>query len=158
MKPWLKAGLIGAGVLVVLNLMNLIPAVACFCCLLWPVVYAAVGALAASFMPPVRDSGSAAGQGALAALIAQLAGGIVMTIISAIQGATQGAAQVLPPEMIQQWESAGLDPTVLQDTFNSLSGPTGGILSGSICCGGGLIVAAILGALGGLIFASIKRE
>jgi len=159
MKPWLKAGLIGAAIMVVLNVMNLLNlpgAITCCVCILWPVVYAGIGALAASFMPPVRDSGTAAGQGALAAALAQFGGGIVLTIITAIQGTT--ASQVLPPELIQQWQSAGLDPAVLQNVFDKLSGPTGGILTGGICCIGGMIVAAILGALGGLIFASIKRE
>jgi len=165
MKPWLRAGLIGAAILVGLAVVNLIPALGACCCCLWPVVYIGVGALAGSFMPPVRDSGTAAGQGALAAVLAQLLGGIVYAVITTIQSATTDMSQVFS-DLTTTWQSAGLDTTALQRTLDSappwLTGKSGGLVSGlasgGMCLVGGLIVAAILGALGGLVFASIKRE
>jgi hypothetical protein len=69
-------------------------------------------------------------------------------------------------QAFQQLQSAGLDTTALQQALDNMppwltgksGGLIGGLASGGMCLAGGLIVAAILGALGGLIFASIKRE
>jgi hypothetical protein len=165
MKPWLRAGLIGAAILVVLALVSLIPAVGACCCCAWPLVYLLIGALAGSFVPPVRDSGTAAGQGALAAALAQLLGGGVYTVIVTIQSASTDVSQAFS-ELTKAWQSAGLDTTTLQTALDNappwLTGKSGGLIaglaSGGMCLVGGLIVAAILGALGGLVFASIKRE
>ena len=157
MSPWLKAGLVGAAILVVLNLLGLIPCVGFLTCILGLVAYAGIGALAAYWMPPVREAGPAAGQGALAAVIAALVGGVVNMIAMFIQSSALSSAELLsqfPPDTMRQLEQAGLDPGML-DTF---VGPTGAILSGSMCCVGGLVLAAILGALGGAIFAGIKAD
>lgn len=155
MSPWLKAGLVGAAVLVVLNLLGFIPCVGVCTCFIGVLAYAGVGALAAFWMPPVREAGSAAGQGALAAILASLVGGVVNTIVILVQTASMGPEEILsqiPPEMLQQFEQAGMDPRLLE-TF---AGPTGGLLSGSMCCVGGLILAAILGAIGGAVYAGIQ--
>jgi hypothetical protein len=154
MSPWLKAGLVGAVILVVLNLLGLIPCVGLITCILGLVAYAGIGALAAYWMPPVRMAGAAAGQGALAAVLAALIGGIVNTIIATAQMALTDTAAILsqlPAESLQQLEEAGVDPALFV-------GPGAGALFGSICCVGGLILAAILGAVGGAIFASIKSD
>jgi hypothetical protein len=165
MKPWLKAGLIGAAVLIGLAVLNLVPGIGGCCCFLWPVVYAGIGLLAGSFVPPVRDSGTAAGQGAGAAVLAQLLGGIVNAAVVAIQSANTDMSQAVA-QAFQQLQSAGLDTTALQQALDNMppwltgksGGLIGGLASGGMCLAGGLIVAAILGALGGLIFASIKRD
>jgi hypothetical protein len=157
MSPWLKAGLVGGAVLVVLNLLGLIPLLGIVCCLLGLVAYAGVGALAAYWMPPVREAGPAAGQGALAAVVAALIGGIVNTIAWLVQAALIPAADVLtqvPPELLQQFQDAGGDPQML----NMFAGPMGAAFGGSCCCLGGLILAAILGAIGGAIYAGIKPD
>lgn len=157
MSPWLKAGLVGAAILVVLNLMGLIPCVGFITCILGVLAYAGIGALAAYWMPPVRIPGQAAGQGSLAALVAGLVGGVVNTIVIFIQSSIAGSAQLLsqlPPETLQQLEQAGMDPQMLE-TF---VGPTGAILGGSMCCVGGLILAAILGAIGGAVFAGVRPD
>jgi hypothetical protein len=155
MSPWLKAGLVGAAVLVVLSIVGLIPCVGVCTCLLGVLAYAGIGALAAYWMPPVREAGSAAGQGALAALVASLVGGIVNTIVMLIQTAVMGSEEILtqiPPEMLQQFEQAGMDPQI----FETFAGPTGALLGGSMCCAGGLVLAAVLGAIGGAVFAGIQ--
>jgi len=165
MKPWLRAGLIGAAVLAGFAVLNLVPAVGGCCCFAWPVLYFGIGMLAGSFVPPVRDSGTAAGQGALAALLAQFVGGIVNTVIVAIQSATTDVSQVYA-DLITAWQSAGLNTTTLEGALKDmpswLTGQSGGLIagvaSGAMCLVGGLLLAAILGALGGLIFAALKRE
>jgi hypothetical protein len=154
MSPWLKAGLLGGVVLIVLNLLGLIPCVGVVTCILGLVAYAGIGALAAYWMPPMRMAGPAAGQGALAAVLAALIGGIVNTILAVIQMAVTDTAAIIsqfPDEVLQPMYDAGLDP-------GTFVGPVGGILGGSMCCVGGLILAAILGAIGGAIFAAIKTD
>ncbi|MFC2029893.1 hypothetical protein ACFLWA_04090 [Chloroflexota bacterium] len=154
MSPWLKAGLVGAAVLVVLNLLGLIPCVGLACCILGVFAYAGIGVLAAYWMPPVREASTAAFQGAGAALVAALIGGIVNIVVMTVQMAAVGSGQFLsqiPPEMLDQMYAAGFDP-------GFFAGPAGGAISGSICCAGGLFLAAIMGAIGGAIYAGIKPE
>lgn len=70
MSAWLKAGLVGIAILIVLNLIGLIPFLGCITAPLSLTAYIVVGVLAASYMPPKRETGTAAGQGALAAVVA----------------------------------------------------------------------------------------
>jgi hypothetical protein len=154
MSSWIKAGLIGAAVLVVFALLGLIPCVGCITWILGLLVYAGTGALAAHWMPLPREAGPAAGQGALAASLAALIGGIVDLIVTTIQTSLVDTTAVLsqmPAESLAQLEAAGMDPSMLV-------GPGAGALYGSICCASGLILAAILGALGGAIFAAVKPD
>ena len=154
MSPWLKAGLIGAAVLIVLSLFSIIPIVGFVACILMLLAYIGIGVLAAYWMPPLREAGAAAGQGALAATLAAFIGGIANTIVSTIQWSLVDASTVLdqmPAESIQQMQEAGLDPTMF-------TGPGVGAICGSVCCLVGLILAAILGAVGGAIFAGLKPD
>ena len=154
MSPWLKAGLIGGVVLVVLNILGLIPYVGTFTCILGFVAYACIGALAAYFLPPARETGQGAGQGALAAVVAALVGGIVNAIIVTIQMAVTDTASILsqiPPDALRQMQEVGMDPGMF-------IGPTAGVMFGSVCCLVGLVFAAILGAIGGAVFAAIKPD
>jgi hypothetical protein len=157
MSPWLKAGLIGGVVLTVLNLLGLIPCVGWLTCILGLVAYAGIGALAAHWMPPLRMAGPAAGQGAVAAMVAALIGGVVNTIIILVEVAIGGSAQILsqiPPETLRQLEQQGMDPQIL----NTFVGPVGALLGGSMCCLGGLVLAAVLGAIGGAVYAGIRAD
>lgn len=154
MSPWLKAGLVGAAVLVVLNLLGLIPCVGFITCILGLLAYAGIGVLAAYWMPPVREAGAAAGQGALAAALAALIGGVVNAIVSTIQLAVADTSTILsqlPAESLQQLQEAGVDPSIF-------TGPGFGAAVGSACCLVGLILAAILGAVGGAVYAGIKPD
>jgi hypothetical protein len=154
MSPWLKAGLIGAGVLIVLNVLGLIPCVGFFACVLGLLVYGGIGVLAAYWLPPVRDTGSAAGQGAAAAALAAVIGGLVNMVLITIQMNlmdTSAIVSQLPAESLQQLEMAGIDPGMF-------TGPTAGLFYGGTCCLGGLILAAILGAIGGAAYAGIRPE
>lgn len=154
MSPWLKAGLVGAAILIVLNLLGMIPCVGFITCILGLLAYIGIGALAGYWMPPLRQAGTAAGQGALAATLAAFIGGLVNAIISTIQLAVTDTAAILsqlPAESLQQLEQAGVDPTLF-------TGAGFGAAVGSVCCIVGLIFAAILGAVGGAIFAGIKPD
>lgn len=154
MSSWLKAGLVGAAVLVVLNLLGMIPCVGFITCILGLLAYIGIGALAAYWIPPIREAGTAAGQGAMAAALAALVGGVVNAIVSTIQLAVTDTADILaliPAESLQQMQEAGVDPSVF-------TGPGFGAAVGSICCIVGLILAAILGAVGGAVYAGIKPD
>lgn len=154
MSPWLKAGLVGGAVLVVINLFGLVPCVGLFSCALGLVAYIGIGVLAAYWMPPIREAGPGATQGAGAAALAALIGGIVNSIITTIQWVTIDPTEVLntlPAGQLQQLQEAGVDPAMFM-------GPGFGIAVASFCCLGGLILAAILGAVGGAVFAGIKAD
>lgn len=152
MQGWLRAGLIGVLILVVLDLLGLIPFAVCFTWPLGLLTYVLVGVLAASYMPPVRDAGAAAGQGALAALVASLGGGLVWIVINVIQASAGGMARAfnqIPPQLQQQLYDSGISP-------NFALGVGGVSIFSSICCSIGVLVAVALGALGGAIYAASK--
>ncbi len=154
----LKAGAVGAGVLVVLNLIGLIPCVGCITCILGLLAYVGAGALAAYWLPPTRTAGEGAGAGAIAGVVAGIVSGIVNMIIAALQFAISGGPGAmmkqmsqLPPEVMRQLYDAGVDPKI----FASIGGVIG---ISAVCCVISFILAAILGAIGGVIFAAVKPE
>jgi len=160
MSSWLKAGLIGGAALALISLLLVFAGglgLECTLELLTLLAFAGIGVLAAYWMPPVRKAGQAAGHGALAAVIAQLIGGVVFTILTLIRSFfidTAALISTLDPELLDQMVAAGMDPEILE----TLVGPVGAVLSGSMCCVGGLIFAAILGAIGGTLLAAIRPE
>jgi hypothetical protein len=152
MSGWLKAGLIGGGILIVLQLIGLIPFLGCLTLPLTILTYIVVGVLAASYLPPVRQAGQGAGQGVLASLVAQFIGGIVGLIIAIIQAASGATANILsqiPPEALRQLRSAGVPA-------NMLIGTLGASICGSVCCVIGIVTAAVLGAIGGAVYTAVK--
>jgi hypothetical protein len=156
MSNWLKAGLIGAAVLVALNVVECIPGAVCCTWLPEWVTLGCVGALAAYWMAPPRMAGAGAGQGALAGLIAAAIGGVVGVVLGVVQSSVFGAEQFLSQvdpytlrDMQREMQRVGVDPSTFM-------GPVGSAAFGSICCGVGLVIAAGLGALGGLIFAAMR--
>jgi hypothetical protein len=158
MSASLKAGLIGAAVAVVLSLLGLVPCLGCITALLGLVLWVVVGVLAANWMDPPREVGKAAGSGAVAGLITALVGGIANMIISAIRFAIGGGQaammrqlEQLPPEVFDQLRDLGIRP-------GALASPGWAIGGSAVCCGLGLVLAAALGAAGGAIMASVKRE
>ena len=160
MSGWLKAGLIGAAIVVVLKVLQLVPCVNCCAIPAEWVAYGCIGALAAYWILPVRTMGAGAGQGALAGLIAAAVGGVVGIGVAVVGNAIFGPMQVamlrnLPPDVLQGMMEAGIDPRMLSQTG---TGAVETITNSSICCGVGLVIAAALGALGGLVFAAVKSE
>jgi hypothetical protein len=156
MQAALKAGGIGAGVMVLLALLGLIPIpfLGCLCCLLVLGVWIGDGVLAVYFMPTPRTSGGAAGTGAVAGLISGVGYGLVSGIASIIRAATGVASAYITPEMIQQLQDAGIDP----QTFSLLTGTAGGVLAAGLCCVTALVLGAGLGALGGVIGAAVLKK
>lgn len=155
-NPALKAGLIGAVAILVINLIGLVPVLGCLSLPLELIAYVAVGALAVSWLPPRRMTGRSAGQGALAGLIASVAGGLARVVLTPLSLSLSGGAEAiisqLPEESLKMFEQAGLDPATLIN---------GGTFAGFalVCClPVALLAGAALGALGGLIFAAAKPE
>ena len=164
MSAWLKAGLIGGAILFFLDIIGQIPIICCCTPLLMLLVYIAVGVMAASYMPPPRDTGSAAGQGALAAVVASFIGGIINLVISLIRAVIWPTTQMgqiwtdLPPDVQFMLRDMGLEPEFFNE-FSSFGASLGGTtICGSICCLGGVIIAAILGAIGAAIYAASKSD
>ncbi len=160
MSSWLKAGLIGAGILLVLNLIGIIPILNCLTLPLGLVAYFAIGALAASYLPPRRESGQAAKQGALAGMVAGFGGGLTSLVIGIIQASMGGVFQAgqilsqLPPDVRHQLRDLNISPDLIAG-----AGGVGGIaVCGSVCCVGGIIFAALFGAIGAALYATAKPE
>jgi hypothetical protein len=158
-KAGLKAGLIGAGAILVMTLLNQIqiPGIGCVCCPLTLLVYAGIGVLAGYYLVPPRTPGAGAGAGAIAGLVSGAVGGIIWIVALAIQMAMTDTADIMsniPPETLRQLTELGVDP----QAFAALSGPVGGALTGGMCCLSGLAIGAGLGAIGGAIFSSIRSE
>lgn len=160
MAGWLKAGLIGIGVLVVLSLIGLVQILNCITLPLTVVTYVVVGVLAASYMTPRREAGAAAGQGALAALVASFGGGLVAFVINLLRAATGRAYEVtdllrlLPPEILLQLRDLGISPNLV----SGVGGVGFAAVCGSACCLTGIVFAVILGAIGGAIYAAVKPD
>jgi hypothetical protein len=155
-SPALKAGLVGAIIVLVFNLVGIIPVIGCVGLPLELIAYIAIGALAAFWITPRREGGRAAGQGALAGLIAGAVSGVLRAILTPLSmrlsGGTSAILSQLPAESLQSLQQAGIDPNVI---FG------GGTMAGLVlvcCLPLGLLIGAGLGALGGLIFAAAKPE
>jgi hypothetical protein len=152
----LKAGGIGAGVVVVLNLLGIIPLVGVVCCCLVIVAYAGIGAGYGYFTMQegnAADAGQFAIGGAIAAAAASVVAGIVNAIVQLILstlgvGASTAAA-------LSQLEGMDLPPEVA----SQLAGAAGFTIMGAIvgiCIG--FFIAAALGAIGGAIYGSTQKD
>jgi len=154
-NPGVKAGLVGAAVAVLLSLLRIVPCIGCIASILGLALYVGAGVLAAYWLTPPRTTGDGAGAGAIAGLITALAGGIVSIVVGAVQftlmGGPAAVMRDIPPESLRQLEQAGIDPNL----FVSLGGIIG---IEATCCLAGLVIAAVLGAIGGMIMASAKSN
>lgn len=150
MQAVLKAGGVGAGVLIVLSLLGLIPCLGCLSIPLSVAAYIGIGVLAAYWMVLPRTVSSGATNGAVAAIVAALIDGVVSSLINTAQFAISGAdpftqaLEGLPPEQLAAFQDAGIDPA----TFAGL-GIAGVLGIAAVCCVIWLVVAAALGAAGG---------
>jgi hypothetical protein len=150
----LKAGLIGGAIVAVLQLVGLIPCVGCITWLLGWAIYVGAGVLAAFWLPAPRSTGDGAGAGAIAGAITGVIGGIFGMIASGIQFAFTDSAAILsqiPQESLDALRDVGMDPAM----FTSI-GFTLGV--SAFCCLVGMVIAVVLGAIGGAIFAAVQSE
>ncbi len=147
MQAILKAGGVGAGVLIFLSLLGLIPCVGCITLILSLLAYVGVGVLAALWMTPPRDGAGGAKNGAVAALLAGVVAGLVNMVIAGIQFTISGSSQFteainnLPPDQASALAELGISPAALG------IGAVLGLSAG--CCLVGMLIAAGLGAAGG---------
>jgi hypothetical protein len=148
-----KSAAIAAGGGLVLALLKLIPiaGVVC-CCLLW-LGYAGAGVLYGVFAKQGEngvDAGSGALGGAIAGAAAGLMAGIVGSITTLIIGTSSATAA------LYQLEDQGVDvPPQMFDMYTSgAAGPLGAVMS--LC--GAFIFAAILGAIGGVIYGATQKD
>jgi len=156
-KAGLKAGLVGGGIVAVLQLLGLIPipCLGCTLCLIILAVYVGAGVLAAFWLPIPRSAGDGAGAGAIAGVVSGIIGGVFGMIVSAIQFAiTGGSAAILsqiPQESLDALRDVGVDPGM----FTSIGAVIG---IGALCCVGSMVIAAALGAVGGAVFAAMQSD
>ena len=153
----LKAGLIGAAIILVMTVLSQLPLVGCVCCGLTLLVYAGIGALAGYFLTPPRTAGTGAGAGAVAGSISGAVGGIIWIIVMVIQALVVGPgefASAIDPETMRQLVELGIDP----EMFAMFTGTGGMALAGGMCCLTGLALGAALGAVGGAIFAAAQPD
>ena len=163
-KAGMKAGLIGAAILFVLTLLDAlvglaeVPALSCLCCGLPLLAYAGIGVLAGSFLSAPRSAGTGAGAGAIAGLVSGVVAGVVRIIVMAVRMATSDVGQqvvsLTNPDILRQLAEVGIDPRSLA-TFTGWGGVG---IAGTLCCAASLAVGAVLGAIGGAIFAAAKSD
>lgn len=151
MAAVLKAGGVGAAILVVLSLLGLIPCVGCITFFLTLIAYVGIGVLAAMWMAPPRTGSGGATNGAIATLVASLVAGLVSMVINSIYFAITGSAQFMqaladiPPDQLAALSEMGIDPTM----FAGGAGIATVLGIGAMCCLLSVLVAAVLGAAGG---------
>ena len=150
-KAGLKAGLIGAAVMVVVTLLNqfILPLTGLWsflACGISIVLYFGFGVLAGWFLEPERTAGKGAKAGAIAGLVSAVVGGVVGAVIMLVRVMTGGQIPGLDPQQMQMLAESGMDPALLTSI---------GTVCGLVA---GLGLGAGAGALGGAILSSIKPD
>ncbi len=156
MQAVLKAGGVGAAVLIVLTLVGYIPCVGCLTFILTFVAYVGIGVLGAYWMAPPRTGNAGAINGAGAAVVAGAIAGLINMLVSGVYFAITGTSQMtqaladIPPEQLAALSEAGIDPAILAGG----AGIAGVLGLTALCCGLGIVIAALLGAAGGAYWGS----
>ncbi len=153
----IRAIAIGAGVGAVAAILRNIPLVGIACCCLGWVLYLAVGAAYGYFdqqQGNPSNTGTYALGGAISGAVAGLVWGIVSGLVGLLLGLLGVTAQATA-QAFQQLEQAGVDmpPGILEQMAFTTGGGVIGIFT-SACWG--LVFYAILGAVGGLLYALIR--
>jgi hypothetical protein len=151
-KAGLKAGLIGAVVMVVITLINQFLLLDLFAgnmvlslvsCGVSVVLYAGVGALAAFFLPPTRTPGNGAKAGAIAGLISAVISVALGVAILAIRTAGGGPIPGMSPEQMEMMAEQGMNVGLLVLLSGSLGAVCGAAMGAGAAAGGGAILAAV---------------
>jgi len=153
MKTWLKAGLVGGVVGIVLTL----PAFLAFyipvglglfisscASIVFLLLYPGVGMLAAFWLPKPRVTKQGAIDGALAGLIAFGIDSIATILLTLIVAWTGGLEQYM----------AQFSPYMSSDAFATTNAVTIATIAGFSCIN--VLIGVFSSALGGLVFASVK--
>jgi hypothetical protein len=155
-KAWLKSGLAGAGVAIVLQILGIIPCVKCLIlpitCVAWFIIPLVSGYLAATWAKVARDEfQKGAKEGALAGLVLGGVSGLVsipIQMFSALINQGQNAA-------LSALNDQEVDYT---DYVDIPSGIVGAMICGSIGCAIGLVIDVLLSALGGIIKVAMSKK
>jgi len=151
----LKAGVVGGLVAAGLALLSLVPCLGCVALVADFVLYVLAGGLAGYWLVHPRTVGAGAGAGAIAGAVTALMGGVMDTIVTVLffvlRGSPQAFLRALPPQTLRQLQELGIDPRI------ALS-PAAMLGANSFCCLLGIVLAAVLGALGGAVVAALQSE
>jgi hypothetical protein len=152
----LKVGAIGGAVSGAVALLNMLPGpyfcLACIILILYLLTFLGSGVLAAYWLPPPKNVAVGARAGAIAGAVAGFSGGVVNTIIVVVRSAL--GEKLLAETQVGQLVDMGFHSGLL----DFLLGPIGSGVVGTACCVGGLVIAAALGAMGGVILAAVERD
>jgi len=156
-SAWIKAGLIAAGIDIVLSVLGAIPCINCLVlpvnCIAWLVLPLGCGYLAAMWSDLKRDQyQEAAIQGALSGMLLGFIGGIAGAIINLIsQAFNLGVSSTMSLFEEQQDQ-------YLSDLAFLPVGIGGTLICGSVCCLLGIIINVALSALGGIIYIALSKN
>ncbi|MDD3647109.1 MAG: hypothetical protein PHS44_01225 [Candidatus Dojkabacteria bacterium] len=155
---WLKAGLIAAGVAVMMQILNFasnfVVCIACISlpitCIGWLVIPLGAGFLSATWSKLEKDDFvEALKQGALAGLVL----GIIVGTVSLIMNVLLSTLRITALETADFLTNE--DPTGLLGNYMSFSF---GLPFQVICCGGVIVMDMILSALGGIIKVALSKN
>jgi hypothetical protein len=159
-KSLMRAGGIGAGVMVVVSILSaisalLFPPLAIICCCLVIVLYAGVGAGYGYFTIQEgnpSDPGQFALGGAIAAAAASVVAGIVGAVVQAILSALNIGATAATAAQLEAFDL----PPEAAAAFGMSAGFSIASAIMSICIG--FFIAAVLGAIGGAIYGATQQN
>lgn len=160
-SPWLKAGLLAAGIDIVLTIINafssLIPCLGCLLfpiyCIAWLAIPLGCGYLAAMWSNLKRDQyQEAASQGALSGLVLGVVGGAVSLIVQLIFSALNLSAQSALSLFSEQENGALSQLSFLPVSIGST------VVCGSICCLIGILLDVLFSVLGGIIYVALSKD
>ncbi len=153
----MKAAGVGVGVGVVVGLVSSVPIISLGCCCLGWLLYVAAGAAYGYFDQQSggqTDMGTYALGGAIAGGLAGLAWGLTKGLVGLVL-TLLGVGVAATAQAFSQLEQAGIDIPPGLATQMAATGGTGVVAIFTSMCWG-LIVYAVLGAVGGALFAAMK--
>ncbi len=161
MRAWIRAGLISSVIQIVLTIpvvtiyvlpQNLGVVISLCICIPFFLFYPIVGALASHWLTPPRTISQAAVEGSLAGGLAASIDGvatIILSILIALLGLPERYLQQLPPATLDLIRESGLDSMFT----------VGGQIAYTLCTVPfHVVLGVILGCIGGMIYAAIRKE
>ena len=151
-KAGLKAGLIGAVVMILITLINQFLlldqltgniASSIASCGVSIVLYAGVGVLAGLFLAPTRTPGNGAKAGAIAGLISAVVSVVLGVVIMAVRSAGGGPLPGITPEQMEMMAEQGMNVGQLVLLSGAIGAVCGAAIGAGAAAGGGAILAAV---------------
>ncbi len=163
MKPWIKAGLVGAALEIVFTLPVILVFIApemignittCCTSIAYLLVLPSVGVLTGIWLQKPATTKSVVVQSALAGLLASIIDGIftvALTIVISISGLMTGYLErTLSPSFLRQ-----VDTNASLSFYLSLPGQ---VISTAVCDIGAIIIATALSVIGATIYVAIVQK